>query len=86
MKSDALDPIPSTRGDIAGATILERVLEVHALDWTRQEAEGIERLCLDPLPASSSPADHHLAQQFGIYLELMKCRARRRIRSLSRPH
>ena len=83
MKSAPLDLPPSTRGDIASAPILERLLAEHAPDWSRQEAEGIERLCLFPRSAASPEADHQLEKQFGIYLELMKCRARRRLRSLA---
>ena len=67
----------------SAVTILDRVLSAHASSWTEEEAEGIVKLVVNENnPLSDGHSSHQLAEQFGIFLELVKCRARMRLRTI----
>ena len=62
----------------ADLTILDRLLEEHAPHWTEAEAEAIMKLYLAESGdmATDQETTRALIEQFGVCLELVKCRAR----------
>tara|TARA_A100001037_G_scaffold275397_1_gene273873 strand:+ start:237 stop:503 length:267 start_codon:yes stop_codon:yes gene_type:complete len=74
----------STSADL---TILDRLLEEHAPHWTEAEAEDIMKLYLAESAdmARNPETTRALVQQFGVCLELVKCRARMQHRSTVAP-
>ncbi len=63
--------------------ILDRVLSEQAPTWTTQEAEAIIQLVLVESEANAPTPEsgEGMAEQFGMCLELLKCRARMQLRS-----
>lgn len=65
--------------------VLDQVLNEQAIAWTPQEAEAIVRLVLLDLEPTGSGTDSRanegFTDQFGMCLELLKCRARMQLRS-----
>ena len=64
--------------------ILDRVLGEQAANWSDQDAASIMNLYLsDQLDSTTSEeTKRELLERFGVYLELVKCQARIRLRSL----
>ena len=69
----------------SSSTILDRILEDHAIRWSEQETLGIINLYLDEQNDSpnSSETSKELVEQFGVCLELVKCRARMHLRTIT---
>ncbi len=81
MNHLAGNPVPSPPSSSA-VSILDRVLSEHTHTWTGEEAEGIMRLMIDErMSPDPGNAAHPMSEQFGVFLELVKCRARMRLRA-----
>ncbi len=76
QRRQELSPRIATKGTV----ILERLIGEQAGKWTEEEASGIVDLWVTETPTVSECPD----DQFGVYLELMKCRARMRLKSRER--
>jgi len=76
-------PLPISAA--SNSTILDRILDEHAIRWSEKETVGIMNLYLDEQNDSSisDKSKKELVEQFGVCLEFVKCRARMHLRTLS---